>query len=202
MIYKKYLKRLGDIVLSLLALIILFPLLLILYILITIKLGRPAIFKQKRVGLNNKIFTMYKFRSMTNVKNKNNQLLPDHLRLTSFGRKLRATSLDELPELVNIFKGDMSIVGPRPLLVEYLPLYSKEQAKRHNVRPGLTGLAQVSGRNNLSWQEKFDLDIHYINNYSFFTDVKIIFSTIKQVFKKEGITSNTSETVEPFTGNK
>ena len=162
--YKKFIKRFLDLILSLMALILLMPLMLIIYILVRVKLGKPAIFKQERPGKDEKIFTLYKFRTMTDEKDENGNLLPDEQRLTKFGKMLRSTSLDELPELVNIIKGDMSIVGPRPLLVEYLPLYTEEQKKRHLVKPGLTGLAQISGRNAITWKQKFKEDIEYINN--------------------------------------
>ena len=178
--YRKFIKRFLDFILSLMALIILSPILLIIYILVRIKLGKPAIFKQERPGKNEKIFTLYKFRTMTDEKDKDGNLLPDEKRLTKFGNVLRSTSLDELPELVNILKGDMSIVGPRPLLVEYLPLYNEEQKRRHNVRPGLTGLAQVSGRNNLSWEEKFKDDVYYVDHISLWEDIKIIFRLTHQ----------------------
>lgn len=198
--YSKCIKRILDFVLSLLGLIILSPILLIVSILVRIKLGSPIIFKQKRPGLNEKIFTMYKFRTMIDEKDENGKLLSDEIRLTKFGKMLRKTSLDELPELINILKGDMSIVGPRPLLVEYLELYNEEQRKRQSVRPGLTGLAQVSGRNAISWEEKFEKDIEYIKNNSFLNDCRIILLTIKKVFKKEGISSETSATMEKFRG--
>lgn len=201
-IYKKYIKRPMDIFLSLLALIFFFPILLIVSILVRKKLGSPVIFIQERPGLNEKIFKMYKFRTMTDEKDENGELLPDSVRLTRFGKILRSTSLDELPELWNILKGDMSIIGPRPLLVEYLPLYNEHQKKRHNVRPGLSGLAQVSGRNAISWEDKFDLDVEYVDNISFFGDWKIIFLTLKKVLIKEGISSDTSVTVEAFKGQK
>lgn len=199
--YEKYIKRLIDIVLSGCALVVLSPVLLLVALLVRIKLGSPVIFKQKRPGLNEEIFEMYKFRTMTDERDEDGKLLPDEIRLTSFGKKLRSTSLDELPELINIFKGDMSIVGPRPLLVAYLERYNEEQKKRHLVRPGITGLAQVEGRNTLSWAEKFDYDIKYINNISFINDIKIIFKTVSVVLKKEGVSSNTSVTMEEFTGN-
>lgn len=186
-IYQKYIKRLLDIVLSLMAIIILSPLLLILYILVKIKLGSPVIFTQKRPGKNEKIFKLYKFRSMTDKKDKNGNLLPDDQRLTKFGRKLRSTSLDELPELFNILKGHMSIVGPRPLLVEYLPFYKDKERNRHCVTPGLTGWAQVNGRNASSWEERFKKDIYYVNNLSFLLDFKIVVLTIFKVFKKSDI---------------
>ena len=185
--YQKYIKRLIDIVLSLFAIIILSPLLLILYFLVKIKLGSPVIFTQKRPGKNENIFKLYKFRSMTDKKDENGNLLPDDQRLTSFGRKLRSTSLDELPELFNILKGDMSIVGPRPLLVEYLPFYKEEERKRHDVTPGLTGWAQINGRNASSWEEKFEKDIYYVNNLSFLFDLKIVVLTFFKVFKKSDI---------------
>ena len=184
------------------ALIILSPILLIIYILVRIKLGKPAIFKQERPGKNEKIFTLYKFRTMTDEKDKDGNLLPDEKRLTKFGNVLRSTSLDELPELVNILKGDMSIVGPRPLLVEYLPLYNEEQKRRHNVRPGLTGLAQVSGRNNLSWEEKFKDDVYYVDHISLWEDIKIILKTVGKVLKREGISQEGNATMEYFKGNK
>lgn len=185
--YAKYIKRILDFILSLMALIILMPLMLVIYILVIVKLGKPAIFKQKRPGKNEKIFTLYKFRTMTDKKDENGNLLPDSQRLTKFGKFLRSTSLDELPELINIIKGDMAIVGPRPLLVEYLDYYNEEEHHRHDVRPGLTGLAQVSGRNFLIWDERFKIDLEYIKNISFFNDLKIIFLTIKKVLKKSDV---------------
>lgn len=185
--YVKYFKRALDFLISLIALILLMPVMIILYILVRIKLGKPAIFKQQRPGKNEKIFTLYKFRTMTDEKDENGNLLPDSKRLTKFGKILRSTSLDELPELVNIIKGDMAIVGPRPLLVEYLELYNEEQKHRHDVRPGLTGLAQVNGRNAISWEEKFKEDLEYINKITFIADMKIVFKTIIKVFKREGI---------------
>ncbi len=200
--YKKFIKRFLDFILSLMALIILSPILLIIYILVRIKLGKPAIFKQERPGKNEKIFTLYKFRTMTDEKDKDGNLLPDEKRLTKFGKILRSTSLDELPELVNILKGDMSIVGPRPLLVEYLPLYNEEQKRRHEVRPGLTGLAQVSGRNSLSWEEKFKDDVYYVDHISLWEDIKIILKTVGKVLKREGISQEGNATMEYFTGNE
>ncbi len=166
------------------------------------KLGSPILFKQERPGLNGKIFKMYKFRTMTNETDENGELLPDEVRLTKFGKFLRSSSLDELPEMFNILKGDMSIVGPRPLLVKYLPLYSERQSHRHDVRPGLTGYAQVNGRNAISWEEKFELDIFYVNNSSFMVDLMIFFKTIKKVFDREGISSSTSVTMEEFKGSR
>lgn len=201
-IYKKYIKRLTDIILSMIAILTLGPVLAILAFLVGIKLGSPVIFKQKRPGLNEKIFTMYKFRTMTDEKDNNGDLLSDSIRLTKFGKILRATSLDELPELFNILKGDMSIVGPRPLLVEYLDLYDEHQKRRHEVRPGLSGYAQVSGRNTISWEDKFNLDVYYVDNISFKFDLKIILLTLKKVFIREGISSDTSVTMEPFKGSK
>lgn len=201
-IYRKYFKRPMDIILSLIALIVLSPILLIVALLVRIKLGSPVIFKQQRPGLNEKIFTMYKFRTMTDERDENGELLPDSIRLTKFGRFLRSTSLDELPELFNIIKGDMSVIGPRPLLVDYLPLYDEYQKRRHEVKPGLSGLAQVSGRNAINWEDKFNLDIEYVDNISFFGDWKIIFLTLKKVFIREGISSNTAVTMEPFRGSK
>lgn len=199
--YAKYFKRSMDFTLALLALIILSPVLLITAILVRIKLGSPVIFKQARPGLNEKIFNLYKFRTMTSETDENGNLLPDDKRLTKFGKTLRSTSLDELPELINIIKGDMSIVGPRPLLVRYLPRYNKHQARRHEVRPGFTGLAQVNGRNAISWQEKFNYDVEYVDHITFIGDIKIILKTVKTVLFKEGITSETSVTMEEFMGN-
>ena len=196
--YAKYVKRILDFTLSLLALIVLSPIMLILYILVRIKLGNPVIFKQMRPGKDEKIFKLYKFRTMTDEKDEQGNLLPDEQRLTKFGKFLRSTSLDELPELINIIKGDMAIVGPRPLLVQYLEFYNEEQKHRHDVRPGLTGLAQVSGRNSLTWEEKFKQDIEYINHLTFKNDVKIIFMTIGKVFKREGISQDGEATMERF----
>jgi len=199
--YRKYLKRAFDFVCSFLALIVLSPVLLIIGILVRIKLGTPVIFKQKRPGLNEKIFTLYKFRTMTDQKDEQGNLLPDEIRLTKFGKMLRSTSLDELPELWNILKGDMSVVGPRPLLEKYIPLYSTEQRKRHLVRPGLTGLAQVNGRNEVSWEKKFQLDVDYTQHITFWSDIKIILQTVVNVFRGKGISSTTSATMEEFLGN-
>lgn len=200
--YKRFVKRAMDFILSLLAIIILCPVFLILFMLVKIKLGSPVIFKQNRPGLNEKIFTMYKFRTMTDEKDDSGRLLPDSKRLTRFGYMLRNTSLDELPELLNILKGDMSIVGPRPLLISYLSLYNEHQKRRHEVRPGLTGLAQVNGRNAISWEDKFDFDVEYVNRMSFIMDFKIILLTVKKVFIREGIHSDSSVTMEPFRGTK
>lgn len=191
-----------DIILSLIAIIVLSPLMIIIALLVKIKLGSPVIFKQKRPGLNEKIFTLYKFRTMTDEKDENGELLPNHMRLTKFGRILRATSLDELPELFNILRGDMSIIGPRPLLIEYLPLYNEKHRHRHDVRPGLSGLAQVNGRNTISWEEKFDYDIEYVENISFLLDLRLIVETFFKVFKREGINKSETVTMERFRGIK
>ena len=182
------------------ALVALSPVLLMVAILVRTKLGSPVIFCQERPGKDEKIFKMYKFRSMTDERDENGNLLPDEVRLTKFGRLLRSTSLDELPELWNIFKGDMSIVGPRPLLVKYLPLYNEEQRHRHDVRPGLTGLAQINGRNGISWEKKFQYDVQYVNEITFWGDMKILILTVTSVFKREGISSESSVTMEDFTG--
>lgn len=190
-----------DFILSLCAIIVLAPVLLIVAILVRIKLGSPVIFRQKRPGLNEKIFTLYKFRTMTDKRDEKGEILTDEIRLTRFGRTLRSLSIDELPELFNIFKGDMSFVGPRPLLIQYLNLYSANQKRRHNVKPGLSGLAQVSGRNAISWVDRFNLDVQYVDNVSFIGDWKIIFLTIKKVFGREGINSETAATMETFIGS-
>lgn len=200
--YERFLKRPLDFILSLLAIIFLSPILVVISLFVRIKLGSPILFKQERPGLHEEIFTMYKFRTMTDLKDTHGNLLSDTARLTSFGKILRATSLDELPELFNIFKGDMSIVGPRPLLVEYLPLYNGNQKKRHDVRPGLSGLAQIGGRNAISWEDKFELDVKYVDNISFIGDCTIIIKTLKKVLIREGISSDTSATMEPFKGEK
>ena len=200
-IYSDVIKRFFDIILSLIALIILSPLLLVVSIMIYFKLGRPILFVQERVGRNNKVFKMYKFRTMKNDRDKNGVLLSDKERLTKFGEKLRSLSIDELPELINILKGDMSIVGPRPLLTQYLPLYSKEQIKRHDVRPGLTGWAQVNGRNSITWTQKFNLDLWYVKNKSLWLDIKIIFLTVKKVVIREGINQDNGVTMDYFNGS-
>ena len=200
MIYRKYVKRLFDIILSLFAIVLLSPLLVVLSLLVRIRLGSPVLFRQKRPGYKGKIFELMKFRTMTDKKDEKGELLPDEIRLTDFGKKLRSTSLDELPEFFNILKGDMSFVGPRPLLVQYLPLYNKEQARRHDVLPGLTGWAQVNGRNAISWEEKFKYDVEYVDRLSFLMDLKIVFMTVKSVLKREGISSETSATMEFFEG--
>lgn len=199
--YERYIKRLQAIVLSLIAIIILSPILLITYLLVRVKFGKPVIFIQKRVGKDGKVFDLYKFRTMTNQRDEDGKLLPDDQRLTSFGKKLRSTSLDELPELFNVLKGDMALIGPRPLLVKYLPLYNDEQARRHEVRPGLTGYAQVNGRNTITWEDRFKLDVEYVDNVTFLNDWKIIFKTIKTVFKREGISEEGSATMDEFKGN-
>lgn len=200
--YKNFIKRWIDVVLSLIALVVLSPVFFIVSILVRKRLGKPIIFKQKRPGKNEKIFEMYKFRTMTDKKDAKGNLLPDEKRLTAFGKKLRSTSLDELPELINILKGDMSIVGPRPLLVKYLPLYNKRQKRRHEVRPGFTGLAQVNGRNSISWEEKFEWDVKYVEHITFMGDLKIILKTVLTVLRHEGINSETSVTMEEFLGEK
>lgn len=200
--YRHFFKRFFDFVLSLIAIIILSPVYIIVAILVRVKLGSPVIFTQERPGKDEKIFKMYKFRSMTSEIDKEGNLLPDEVRLTSFGKKLRSTSLDELPELFNILKGDMSIVGPRPLLKKYLPRYNEFQKHRHDVSPGLTGWAQVNGRNAISWEDKFRLDVEYTEKCSFLLDLKILFMTVSSVLKKEGISSDTSVTMDEFMGNE
>lgn len=200
-IYCNYLKRILDILICIIGLIFISPILLLVALLVKIKLGSPIIFKQERPGLHGEIFKLYKFRTMTNEKNDSGELLNDEVRLTEFGKKLRASSLDELPEIFNIIIGDMSIVGPRPLMVKYLPLYSEKQKRRHDVRPGLTGLAQISGRNAITWTERFNKDIEYVDNISLKLDMYIFLKTIYYVFKREGINSDTSATMEDFTGD-
>ena len=199
-IYEKYVKRPQDFLCAFFALLLLSPVMLIITVLVRVKLGSPVVFMQERPGLNGKIFKLYKFRTMTDDKDENGKLLSDEERLTSFGKKLRSTSLDELPELLNILKGDMSIVGPRPLLVRYLERYSEYQSRRHEVRPGITGYAQVNGRNALGWEEKFVYDVTYVDNITFLGDWKIIFETLMVVLKREGISSETSVTMEEFMG--
>lgn len=194
--YKKYIKRILDVILSLIALVILSPVLLIVAILVRIKLGTPVIFTQNRPGRYEKIFKLYKFRTMTNAKDENGNFLADEKRLTKFGKMLRSTSLDELPELINILKGDMSIVGPRPQLVKDMWFMTDEQRKRHDVRQGLTGLAQVNGRNNISWEEKINYDLEYINNITFLGDVKILIKTVEKVFKRSDIVTEGMDTSE------
>ena len=200
--YEKYIKRPQDFLCTLVAVIVLSPILLITALLVRIKLGSPILFTQNRPGRDGKIFKLYKFRSMTDEKDKLGNLLPDEKRLTMFGKELRSTSLDELPEMFNVLKGDMAIVGPRPLLTQYLPLYNEHQARRHEVRPGFTGLAQIHGRNSISWEEKFDWDVRYVDNITFLGDWRIILNTIRIVLKREGISSATSATMEEFRGTK
>ena len=195
------LKRMMDICGSLIGIIILSPVYLIVAILVHRNLGSPIIFRQKRPGKNGQVFEMMKFRSMLDKTDKNGEVLPDEKRLTSFGMNLRSTSLDELPELFNVLKGDMSLVGPRPLLVEYLKLYSKEQNKRHNMKPGITGLAQINGRNSISWSEKLKYDVEYVDNFNILLDIKILFITIYKVIKREGISQDGNATMESFTGD-
>ena len=198
--YRKYGKRIFDLCLTVPAFVVLSPVMLVTAGLVAVKLGRPVLFTQERPGYKEKIFRMYKFRTMTDARNANGELLSDEERLTPFGEKLRSTSLDELPELLNILKGDMSLVGPRPLLVQYLPLYNKRQHKRHSVLPGITGLAQINGRNSISWEEKFEYDVQYAKHVTFFGDLKILFETVFKVLKREGINSENSATMEDFTG--
>lgn len=200
--YQCFIKRCLDIILSFVTLLLLSPLLIIVSILVKFKLGSPVLFRQQRPGKNGKIFCIYKFRTMTDAKDDNGNLLPDGIRLTKFGQFLRSTSIDELPELLNILKGDMSIVGPRPLLVQYLDRYTEEQRHRHDVRPGLTGLAQINGRNGITWEEKFSYDLAYVRNVTFLGDCKIILKTVIKVFEREGISSATSVTMEEFKGSK
>jgi len=200
-IYAKYIKRLLDFILSLIALVILSPILLVFIVIGAIKMGGNPFFTQERPGKDGKVFKLIKFRTMTNKKDADGNLLPDDQRLTSYGKFLRSTSVDELLELINILKGDMSIIGPRPLLVKYLSLYNDFQKHRHDVRPGLTGYAQVNGRNSISWEERFKLDVDYVQNITFMGDVKIIFDTVYKVFKRDGISSGTSVTMEEFKGS-
>ena len=193
-------KRIFDFTASLCGLILLSPILIVVALLIRLNLGSPIFFTQDRVGKHNKVFKMIKFRSMKDGVDKDGNLLPDEMRLTKFGKMLRSTSLDELPELISVLKGDMSLIGPRPLLVDYLPLYNENQIRRHNVLPGLTGWAQINGRNSLSWNEKFNLDIWYVDNWSLTLDIKIFFLTIYKVFKREGISQDGNVTMERFNG--
>lgn len=199
--YERFIKRPQDFLCALLATIILSPVMLITALLVRIKLGSPVLFTQDRPGRYGKIFKLYKFRTMTDARDKDGNLLPDEKRLPKFGRKLRATSLDELPELFNILKGDMAVVGPRPLLVRYLPRYNAHQARRHEVRPGFTGLAQVHGRNAITWEDKFDWDVKYVDHITFLGDWQIILETVNTVLKREGISSTTSATMEEFMGS-
>lgn len=199
--YRKFIKRLLDFVLAFIAIIVLSPIILITTILVRIKLGKPVLFLQKRPGLNGEVFNIYKFRTMTNGRDVKGDLLSDEKRLTKFGKFLRSTSIDELPGFINILKGDMSIIGPRPLLVQYLPLYNETQKRRHEVRPGLSGLAQVNGRNAITWEEKFNYDVLYVDNITFIGDMKIIFKTVKNVMLRKGINSDTAATMEYFVGS-
>ncbi|MEY8375137.1 sugar transferase [Lachnospiraceae bacterium 56-18] len=201
-IYEKYVKRPQDFICALLACIVLSPLLLATAVLVRIRLGSPILFAQERPGLNGKVFKMYKFRTMTNEVDELGNLLPDEMRLTSFGKKLRSLSLDELPELGAVLTGKMAVCGPRPLLVKYLPLYNEHQARRHEVRPGITGYAQVHGRNSITWEEKFDLDVKYVDHITFWGDWKIIFQTVAAVYMQKGINSDTSATMEEFLGQQ
>ena len=198
--YEKFIKRPLDFLLALIAVVLLSPVLLVTAVLVRVKLGSPVLFRQERPGRYGRIFRLIKFRTMTDARSADGTLLPDADRLTPFGRKLRATSLDELPELFNVLRGDMSLVGPRPLLVRYLPRYNAHQARRHEVRPGFTGLAQVHGRNAISWEEKFDWDVKYVDHVTFLGDCRILLATVKTVFSHEGISSGTSATMEEFRG--
>ncbi len=199
--YEKYIKRPQDFLCAALATVVLSPVLLTTAILVRVKLGTPVLFTQERPGRDGKIFKLYKFRTMTDERDENGELLPDSVRLTAFGKKLRATSLDELPELFNMLKGDMAVVGPRPLLVKYLPRYSEHQARRHEVRPGFTGLAQVHGRNAITWEEKFDWDVRYVDHITFLGDWRIIFQTVATVLKREGINNDAAATMTEFMGS-
>ena len=201
-IYEKYIKRPQDFLCALLAGIVLSPVMAVTAVLVRLKLGSPVLFTQERPGKDGKIFKLYKFRTMTDARDESGNLLSDEIRLTGFGKKLRSTSLDELPELFNILKGDMSVVGPRPLLVQYLSRYNEHQARRHEVRPGFTGLAQVNGRNAISWEEKFDWDVKYVDHITFLGDWKIIFKTVKTVLRKDGISAENSVTMEEFMGSQ
>ena len=199
--YERFFKRPIDILCALAAIFFFFWLYIIIAILVRLKLGSPILFKQERPGKDEKTFTLYKFRTMTDAKDENGELLPDDIRLTKFGKFLRSTSLDELPEAFNILKGDMSVIGPRPLLVQYLPLYNEKQHRRHEVRPGLSGHAQVNGRNSVTWEEKFNLDVEYVDKITFIGDIKIVLDTVVKSVKREGISSDSSSTMEAFTGN-
>ena len=199
--YRNFFKRLFDILGALILIILTLPIMIWAYFAIKKHLGSPVIFTQSRPGKDEKIFQIYKFRSMSNATDQNGNLLSDEIRLSNFGKKLRALSIDELPQLFNILKGDMSFIGPRPLLIEYLPLYSKEQKRRHNVRPGITGLAQVNGRNAISWREKFEFDRYYADNLSLFLDIKIALKTIQKVIKKDGVNKDGMATTEKFNGH-
>lgn len=196
--YKNFIKRVLDIIISLCGIIILSPIYLILWILVRVKLGSPALFTQERPGRNEKVFKLYKFRTMTDERDEKGELLPDEVRLNRFGKILRSTSLDELPELFNIIKGDMSLIGPRPLLVRYLPYYTEAERHRHDVRPGLTGLAQVNGRNALGWEDRFAYDLQYVENCSFLLDIKVLAMTVGKVLKRSGTLSGAEQTVADF----
>ncbi|MFC7062330.1 sugar transferase [Halobacillus seohaensis] len=199
-IYIGFVKRLMDLILSLIAIIVLSPVFLVITFLVRTRLGSPIIFKQERPGVNERIFTMYKFRTMTDKRDENGELLPNEMRHTKFGGFLRSTSLDEVPELINVLIGDMSLVGPRPLLIDYLSLYNQKQARRHEVRPGITGLAQVSGRNSISWEEKFEHDVWYVDNLNSYLDLKILVQTVLKVFKRENVNQTNNISMKRFTG--
>ena len=201
-VYERYFKRPLDVFCSGLALVVLSPVMGVTALMVRSKLGSPVLFTQDRPGKDEKIFKLYKFRTMTDERDENGELLPDEVRLTKFGKLLRSTSLDEIPSLINIIKGDLSVVGPRPLLVQYLPLYNERQHHRHDVRPGLTGYAQANGRNSVSWQEKFEMDVYYTEHISFWMDVKIIFQTALEVLRRDGISAEGQATVAYFTGNE
>lgn len=200
--YERFIKRPQDFLCALLAIIVLSPVMIVTAVLVALKLGRPVLFTQERPGKDGKIFKLYKFRTMTDERDENGDPLPDEVRLTSFGRKLRSTSLDELPELLNMLKGDMAVVGPRPLLVRYLLRYNEHQRRRHEVRPGFTGLAQVHGRNAISWEDKFDWDVKYVDHITFLGDWKIIFETVRTVLKREGISAAGEATMGEFMGSE
>ncbi|MBT8326826.1 MAG: sugar transferase [Bacteroidia bacterium] len=200
--YKKYFKRVGDFLIALIGFIVLLPLFICTIILLAINNSGSVFFTQVRPGLGEVPFRLIKFKTMNDAKDKNGDLLPDSVRLTTIGKWVRKLSLDEIPQLLNVIKGDMSLIGPRPLLMEYLPLYSEEQKKRHQIRPGITGWAQVNGRNNVDWKTKFELDVWYVNNISFLLDIRILILTVFKVLKVEGISSDSSVTMEKFTGNK
>ena len=201
-VYERYFKRSLDVFCSGLALVVLSPVMGVTALMVRSKLGSPVLFTQDRPGKDEKIFKLYKFRTMTDERDENGELLPDEVRLTKFGKLLRSTSLDELPSLINIFRGDMAVVGPRPLLVQYLPLYNERQHHRHDVRPGLTGYAQANGRNTVSWPEKFEMDVYYTEHISFWMDVKIILQTALEVLRRDGISAEGQATVAYFTGNE
>ena len=200
--YEKLVKRPLDFLLALIAILLLSPVLLVVAVLVRVKLGKGVLFRQERPGRNGKIFRLYKFRTMTDARDASGNLLPDEQRMTGFGKKLRASSLDELPELLNVLKGNMAFIGPRPLLTRYLSLYNERQARRHEVRPGITGLAQIHGRNALGWEERFEWDVRYVDRVTFWGDVKIFFRTIKSVLKREGISGENSVTMTEFKGNE